>query len=191
MAAGTALAATQCQSDSPVELLEAPSTVATVCDENADTRASANYWGKTPAPADSHALRSAETLAKRVGLPGMAKTSAVLSVADMGGVAAGAGAPAVPGKVTAPARPVARMADYPDVPGLPNAPTQAVPNSVRQLPQLPRMGSTVERVQVSKPRIKGGPKAKRIKRQVTGELPSLRNLTGPVGLPSLAGVSIG
>ncbi|GGS62589.1 hypothetical protein GCM10010156_21930 [Planobispora rosea] len=65
-----------------------------------------------------------ERLARTAGLPGLSRASALISVADAGGVAAGLGFPALPFGV--PGHPglrwVEMLSPIPDLPGLPGAP---------------------------------------------------------------------
>ncbi|MEV4180651.1 hypothetical protein AB0J28_04295, partial [Streptosporangium canum] len=84
-----------CQGRDMVELLETPESVATVCDEAGDLRASATA-GRTTVPAQGEGPASMERLARIAGLPGLSQASAVVSFADTAGVAAGTGTPALP-----------------------------------------------------------------------------------------------
>lgn len=139
LAVGTAQAATNC--GKAVSVLEAPTTVAALCDEVTDVRANGTYGGKMSAPADSELLMNVDALAKALGLPGLSRAAAVLSIADMAGVAAGAGLPTLPGGLpgTAGLPNVASLAQLPDTPGLPSVPgLAAVPQlPVSKLPALP------------------------------------------------------
>ncbi|MEU7893592.1 hypothetical protein AB0B45_12080 [Nonomuraea sp. NPDC049152] len=118
------------------------STVASFCDDAAELRAQATHTSMA-VPASSEAAMAAEKLAKKLGLPGMSRTSAVLSVADMGGVAAGAGLPSLPAGLPGEAGlpEVSRLSGSPDLPGLPSLPN---PDKLPVLPMVPDMPSLSE-----------------------------------------------
>lgn len=119
---------------------QAPDSVAAVCEEITGARASGRY-GPMKAPPGG-AASAVERLAMKLGLPGMSKAAAVLSVADMGGVAAGAGLPTLP--MAAPGvaglKDVSRLAESPDLPGLP-----VVPSEIRDLVKVPDVPGVVDR----------------------------------------------
>jgi hypothetical protein len=100
-----------------VALLKGPDSLAQVCDEALDVKATGSL-GQMSARKGSDVAMTAETLAKQAGLPGLSKASAVLSFTDLGGVAAAAGLPAlpegVPGEAGLPD--VRRMATVPSLP---------------------------------------------------------------------------
>ncbi|MBG0813994.1 hypothetical protein [Planomonospora sp. ID82291] len=79
-----------------------------------------------------------ELLARNAGLPGLSRASAILSVADAGGVAAGIGFPGLPFGV--PGYPglvwVEFLSPTPDLPGLPSAPS-AVAGLPPAVPSVP------------------------------------------------------
>ncbi|MFI6906704.1 hypothetical protein ACIBKY_35970 [Nonomuraea sp. NPDC050394] len=138
LVAGPALGADYCADR--VAALRAPTTVASVCEELLDLRMSGNYGDKMTAPKDSDLAMSAETLARKAGLPGLSKASAVLSLADLGGVAAAAGAPSMPtgSPGVSGLRSVLDVPTAPDLPGLPNTP--AIPGTLAALPPVPVEG---------------------------------------------------
>ncbi|MFI6502290.1 hypothetical protein [Nonomuraea typhae] len=131
LAAGPASAAGHCASQAA--LLKPPTTVASICDNLTHTRLSGTYGERMTAPRDSDVAVSAETLARKAGLPGLSKATAVFSLADMGGAAAAAGTPSLPSgmprRVSMQSLPVA-----PDLPGLPSSP--AVPGVPAKLPPV-------------------------------------------------------
>ncbi|MEV0582947.1 hypothetical protein [Nonomuraea sp. NPDC050310] len=151
MVTGAAFATDECK-PGRAALLQAPTTVVSLCEDVTDVRAAGTYGGKMSAPANSPVFRTAEVLAQRAGLPGLARSSAVLSVADLGGVAAGAGAPALPSEVPTSLANAARvpsgladvsqLAEFPDVPGLPGNPGERLPEAARMVPQLPDLAET-------------------------------------------------
>ncbi|WP_449066811.1 hypothetical protein, partial [Planomonospora algeriensis] len=87
-------------------------------------------------PASS--LPALELLARNAGLPGLSRASAILSMADAGGVAAGVGFPGLPFGV--PGYPglvwVEFLSPTPDLPGLPSA-----PSAVAGFPSVPSVPS--------------------------------------------------
>lgn len=137
LAVAPAQAATNCAK--PVAVLEAPTTVAAVCDEVADVKASGTYGGKMSAPDDSELLANVDMLAKAVGLPGLSRAAAVLSVADLAGVAAGTGLPTLPAGLPYKGGlpDVTSLALLPDVPGLPALPAKVPAVPLAKLPALP------------------------------------------------------
>jgi hypothetical protein len=138
MAAGPALAVeNECKKRGG--LLKSTATLVTVCDNIAGLTGAAGYGWKMDVPADNDLMRTAEELAKRAGLPGLSRASAVLSVADLAGVAAGVGVPALPAKVPAGLESVAEVAELPDLPGLPTAPASVLPQVLAQLPKVPAL----------------------------------------------------
>ncbi|MFI6321384.1 hypothetical protein ACIBG8_27860 [Nonomuraea sp. NPDC050556] len=128
-----AQAATECKKS--VAVLEAPATAASLCDEVTDVRATGTYGGKMSAPADSELLSNVDMLAAAVGLPGLSRAAAVLSIADLAGVAAGTGLPTLPAGLPYKAglADVSSLALLPDVPGMPAVPTVKLP--VAELPE--------------------------------------------------------
>ncbi|GAA0954372.1 hypothetical protein GCM10009560_78270 [Nonomuraea longicatena] len=98
-------------------LLKGPDSLAQVCDEALDVKATGSL-SEMSARKGSDVAMTAEALAKQAGLPGLSKASAVLSFTDLGGVAAAAGLPAlpegVPGEAGLPD--VRRMATVPSLP---------------------------------------------------------------------------
>ncbi|MEU4324444.1 hypothetical protein [Nonomuraea dietziae] len=132
--------------DEKVVLLDR-TTVAGVCEETAGLRARATRTAMT-APRGSGLSMSAERLAKTAGLPGLSRTTAVLSLADTGGVAAGAGLPSLPSGVPGEKGIVeaSKLSITPDLPGLPTLPsTEAVDDGFR----LGELGGRAEVVQVA------------------------------------------
>ncbi|MEU7990239.1 hypothetical protein AB0B56_35785 [Streptosporangium canum] len=133
-----------CQGREMVELLETPESVATVCDEAGDLRASATA-GRTTVPARGEGPASMERLARIAGLPGLSQASAVVSFADTAGVAAGTGTPALPalpsGMPGFPGHsPAGTLATAPDLPGLPGTPgTDLIRFPVSEVPSVPRL----------------------------------------------------
>ncbi|MFC7717686.1 hypothetical protein [Nonomuraea recticatena] len=132
--------------DEKVVLLDR-TTVAGVCEETAGLRARATRTAMT-APRGSGLSMSAERLAKTAGLPGLSRTTAVLSLADTGGVAAGAGLPSLPSGVPGEKGIVeaSKLSMTPDLPGLPTLPsTEAVDDGFR----LGELGGRAEAAQVA------------------------------------------
>ncbi|MEU4701991.1 hypothetical protein [Nonomuraea dietziae] len=132
--------------DEKVVLLDR-TTVAGVCEETAGLRARATRTAMT-APRGSGLSMSAERLAKTAGLPGLSRTTAVLSLADTGGVAAGAGLPSLPSGVPGEKGIVeaSKLSITPDLPGLPTLPsTEAVDDGFR----LGELGGRAEVAQVA------------------------------------------
>lgn len=132
--------------DEKVVLLDS-TTVAAVCEETAGLRARATRTAMT-APRGSELSMSAERLAKTAGLPGLSRTTAVLSLADTGGVAAGAGLPSLPSGVPGKKGIVeaSKLSMTPDLPGLPTLPsTEAVDDGFR----LGELGGRAEVAQVA------------------------------------------
>ncbi|MFI6293804.1 hypothetical protein ACIBEJ_19605 [Nonomuraea sp. NPDC050790] len=173
LVAGPALGADHCADR--VAALRAPTTVASVCEEVLDLRMTGNYGEKMTAPKDSDLAMSAETLAKKAGLPGLSKASAVLSLADLGGVAAAAGAPSMPAGTPGMAglKSVASVPDAPDLPGLPNDPAlpgtlAALPQVAGDVPALPDASGLASAVEVP---ITLPKPAEAVKDEVTGTLP--------------------
>ncbi|MFD1937126.1 MULTISPECIES: hypothetical protein [Nonomuraea] len=113
-------------------------TLASFCDEAAEFRAQATHTSMT-VPANSEAAIAAEQLAKKLGLPGMARSTAVFSVADMAGVAAGAGHPSLPAGLPSEAGlpETSHLAASPDLGGLPSLPNADKLPVLPMLPALP------------------------------------------------------
>ncbi|MBB5137696.1 hypothetical protein HNP84_007448 [Thermocatellispora tengchongensis] len=99
-AAATALtalpaAASTCQDLRMLTVLENPTTLATLCEKNTGIRATATSRRFKP-PAGDEVLSTMETTAKKAGLPGLARTTAILGLGNLGGAAAGGNLPALP-----------------------------------------------------------------------------------------------
>lgn len=180
LAAGQA-SADQCAD--MVSVLRAP-TVAQVCDELTDLRASGTYGGRMTARRDSELATEVESLSRRLGMSGLSKSSAVLSFADLGGVAAAAGMPSLPsgmpGKGGLPT--MTRMATTPDLPGLPNLPVLPGARNlaaVEKVPALPdASGLTSVKAPLNLPR-----RVTKIRKQVTlPETPAVLQDSGAGGL---------
>ncbi|WP_327088156.1 hypothetical protein OIE66_38505 [Nonomuraea sp. NBC_01738] len=163
LAVAPAGAADQCGDQ--VVALKPPATVASVCEELTSLRANGTYTRMT-APKSSDTAMAVESMAKRLGLEGLAKTTAMLSFADLGGVAAAAGMPALPdgtpGKAGLPD--VSRLTEAPDLPGLPRLPstpalpgTSQLPVRVAKLDTMPdASGLTGAKTPLSLPKKKAG-----------------------------------
>ncbi|MBG0820287.1 hypothetical protein HS048_06005 [Planomonospora sp. ID91781] len=91
---------------------------------------------RVPGPPVS--LPALELLARNAGLPGLSRASAILSVADAGGVAAGVGFPGLPFGMPGYAGLVwvEFLSPTPDLPGLPSAPS-AVAGPPPAVPSVP------------------------------------------------------
>ncbi|GGL36537.1 hypothetical protein [Planomonospora parontospora] len=93
---------------------------------------------RVPGPPAS--LPALELLARNAGLPGLSRASAILSVADAGGVAAGVGFPGLPFGMPGYAGLVwvEFLSPTPDLPGLPSAPSAVAwpPPAVPSVPSF-------------------------------------------------------
>lgn len=103
MGVSPAVASTKCEKGGPVAVLQGPNRVASLCDERLGLRAEASSTRMAPRR-DSEMLATLDRIARRAGLNGLSQATAVLSFADMGGAAAGAGVPSLPMPKPAPAR---------------------------------------------------------------------------------------
>ncbi|MFE3451341.1 hypothetical protein ACFXJ8_20690 [Nonomuraea sp. NPDC059194] len=112
-------------------------TLASFCDKTADVRTQATQTSMA-APKGSETAMTVEQLAKKAGLPGMSRTTGVLSVSDMAGVAAGAGHPSLPEGLPQRAGlpEVTDVSTSPDLPGLSSLPEPAS-NLIPVEPVLP------------------------------------------------------
>ncbi|MGV9302290.1 MULTISPECIES: hypothetical protein [unclassified Nonomuraea] len=114
------------------------SSVAALCDDAAEVRAQVTHTSMA-VPSNSETAKAVEKLARQLGMPGMSRSTAVFSIADMGGVAAGAGHPALP--VALPEESglpaVAHQSTAPDPVGLPSLPNADRVSALPWLPDLP------------------------------------------------------
>lgn len=135
--------------DEKVVLLD-ETTVAEVCEEVGGLRAKTT---RTPmrASQESELAMSAERLAKAAGMPGLSRSTAVLSVSDMGGVAAGAGLPSLPSGVPGQAglQEVSKLALAPDLPGLPSLPPLPPLPNAEALDEVSTLGEAARLAEVS------------------------------------------
>ncbi|WP_214327239.1 hypothetical protein [Nonomuraea sediminis] len=147
-----------------------PANVAPVCGELTSVRADTTY-GRRLATRPGGLAATTDEVARRLHLQGLNQATAVLSLADLGGVAAATGMPALP--MTKPGRAglpdVSSLPAAPDVPGLPAMPARlAVPGA----PDMP----------VGAPELPG--------RLAMDELPDASGVIGgkaPISLPQPVG----
>lgn len=189
MAAGTAMAAeNDCKNNGG--LLRSTSSMVSVCDDLAGLSAASGYGWRMSVPEDNAVLGTAEQLAMRAGLPGLSRASAVLSLSDMAGVAAGAGVPAVPARVPAGLESVSRMAELPDLPGLPAEPVDALPRALDGKPALPALPDTSGATSIEPPAELIKPVTgvkKKVEETVTKAVPQVP-VAEPKGVESLTGL---
>lgn len=95
LGAGHATARTQCEGTGPVSVLRGSGKLAALCEETLDLRAVASAT-KMKSRSDNELRTTMNRIARRAGLRGLSQAAAVLSFADMGGAAAGAGVPTLP-----------------------------------------------------------------------------------------------
>ncbi|MFI6601827.1 hypothetical protein ACIBHX_36740 [Nonomuraea sp. NPDC050536] len=117
-----------------------PADVSSVCGELTSIHADTTY-GDRLATRPGGAAATADQVARRLHLQGLNQATAVLSVADVGGVAAASGMPALP--MTKPGRAglpnvSSLLPAAPDVPGLPAMPARL---AAAGKPGLPAVGA--------------------------------------------------